>query len=38
LRLLGQSQGERAGYAVCPADAANTSVVTVTGMMFKGKS
>ena len=37
LRLLGESQGERAGYAVCPADAANTSVVTVTGMMFKGR-
>lgn len=35
LRLLGASQGERTGYAICPADAENTSVVTVAGMMFK---
>ncbi len=35
LRLLGQSRGEPAGYAVCPADERNTSVVTVAGMMFK---
>lgn len=36
LRLLGKSRGELAGYAVCPADAHNTSIVTVAGMMFKG--
>lgn len=36
LNLLGASRGEQAGYAVCPADEQNTSVVTVTGMMFKG--
>lgn len=36
LRLLGESHGEQAGYAVCPADERSTSVVTVTGMMFKG--
>lgn len=36
LRLLGASRGEQAGYAVCPADAHDTSVVTVTGMLFKG--
>jgi len=35
LRLLGQSRGESAGYAICPADEHNTSVVTVAGMMFK---
>lgn len=35
LRLLGASHGEPAGYAVCPADERNTSVVTVAGMMFK---
>lgn len=37
LRLLGTSQGEQAGYAVCPADEENTSVVTVAGMIFKGR-
>lgn len=37
LRLLGTSAGEQAGYAICPADTENTSVVTVTGMMFKGR-
>lgn len=36
LRLLGKSQGAQAGYAICPADAQNTSVVSVTAMMFKG--
>lgn len=37
LRLLGRSQGAQAGYAICPADAQNTSVVSVTGMMFKAE-
>lgn len=37
LRLLGRSQGAQAGYALCPADAQNTSVVSVTGMMFKAE-
>jgi AmmeMemoRadiSam system protein B len=35
LQLLGKSRGAQAGYAICPADAQNTSVVSVTGMMFK---
>ncbi len=35
LRLLGTCRGAQAGYAICPADAENTSVVTVAGMMFK---
>ena len=34
LRLLGASQGEQLGYAVCPADEQGTSAVTVTGMFF----
>jgi len=34
LRLLGESRGSQAGYAVCPADDEDTSVVTVTGMLF----
>jgi AmmeMemoRadiSam system protein B len=37
LRLLGESHGEQAGYAVCAADDRATSVVTVTGMLFKGR-
>ena len=35
LRLLGESRGTQAGYAVCPADDEDTSVVTVTGMLFR---
>ena len=35
LRLLGESRGTQAGYAICPADDENTSVVTVTGMLFR---
>ncbi len=35
LRLLGASRGTQAGYAVCPADDHDTSVVTVTGMVFR---
>jgi hypothetical protein len=34
LRALGNVQGERIGYAICPADDQNTSVVTITGVMF----
>ncbi len=34
MRLLGGLAGEQWGYAVCPADEQNTSVVTVTGMVF----
>jgi AmmeMemoRadiSam system protein B len=37
LRLLGESRGEQAGYALCPADEENASVVTVAGMVFKGR-
>lgn len=37
LRLLGQSRGEPAGYAICPADEQNTSVVSVAGMVFQGE-
>jgi hypothetical protein len=34
LQTLGNVQGESIGYAVCPADDQNTSVVTISGMMF----
>lgn len=34
LRTLGAVRGEEMGYAVCPADAQDTSIVTVCGMMF----
>jgi hypothetical protein len=34
MKLLDGSGGEQLGYAVCPADDHNTSVVTVTGMFF----
>jgi predicted class III extradiol MEMO1 family dioxygenase len=37
LRLLGDAVGEQAGYAVCPADEQDTSAVTVTGMVFRGR-
>ncbi len=36
LRLLGAVEGTPVGYAVCPADDADTSVVTVGGMVFQG--
>jgi AmmeMemoRadiSam system protein B len=32
LRLLGEVRGRPAGYAVCPADARGTSVVTIAGV------
>jgi AmmeMemoRadiSam system protein B len=35
LRLLGETQGTRAGYASCPADDQNTSAVSVCGMVFQ---
>ena len=35
LRLLGESLGTQAGYAICPADDEDASVVTVTGMLFR---
>jgi AmmeMemoRadiSam system protein B len=34
LKLVGPVEGEQAGYAVCPADQHNTSVVSVCGMVF----
>ena len=34
LKLVGPVEGEQAGYAVCPADEKNTSVVSVCGMVF----
>jgi AmmeMemoRadiSam system protein B len=33
--LVGRVSGEPAGYAVCPADAQGSSVVTVGGMIFR---
>lgn len=36
MRLLDGLAGEQWGYAVCPADERDTSVVTVTGMVFGG--
>lgn len=35
LGALGSVRGTTAGYAVCPADEASTSVVSVAGMMFQ---
>jgi AmmeMemoRadiSam system protein B len=35
MRLLGAVEGTPVGYAVCPADDENTSVVTVGGMVFQ---
>jgi hypothetical protein len=32
LRLLAPQHGENLGYAVCPADEAQTSVVTICGV------
>ena len=34
LRLLGGARGEPAGYALCPADARGTSVVTIAGVLL----
>jgi AmmeMemoRadiSam system protein B len=34
MSLIGQQKGEQWGYATCPADENDTSVVTVTGMLF----
>jgi len=34
LRLLAEVRGEPAGYAVCPADAQATSVVTIAGVIL----
>jgi len=36
LRLLGAVEGTPAGYATCPADNDNTSVVTVGGVIWQG--
>jgi hypothetical protein len=36
MRLLGNVEGTAAGYATCPADNDNTSVVTVGGMIWQG--
>ncbi len=35
LRLLAEVRGEPAGYAVCPADAQGTSVVTIAGVILR---
>jgi len=35
LRLLDKVRGEPAGYAVCPADAQGTSVVTIAGVILR---
>lgn len=35
MRLLHPLKGENQGYAVCPADTANTSVVTICGMTLQ---
>lgn len=37
MRILNAVAGEAIGYAVCPADEVNTSVVTVGGMIFQGQ-
>jgi AmmeMemoRadiSam system protein B len=34
MRLLGPARGEAAGYDMCPADGAGTSVVSVCGVVF----
>jgi hypothetical protein len=34
MQLVGDKPGEQWGYATCPADEQDTSVVTVTGMLF----
>lgn len=34
MQLAGAARGRQFGYATCPADDENTSVVTVTGMLF----
>lgn len=34
LRLLGQSRGEPAGYAICPADPQGTSYVSIAGVVL----
>ena len=34
LRLLGPGRGERVGYALCPADEADTSVVSICGIVL----
>lgn len=34
LKHIGAAEGQRAGYAVCPADERNTSVVSIGGMVF----
>jgi AmmeMemoRadiSam system protein B len=34
MQLVGDQPGEQWGYATCPADEKDTSVVTVTGMLF----
>jgi AmmeMemoRadiSam system protein B len=36
LRLLGAVEGTPTGYAICPADHNNTSVVTVGGIIWQG--
>jgi hypothetical protein len=35
LRLLGETQGEPAGYALCPADPQGMSYVTIAGVVFR---
>ncbi|NOZ71707.1 MAG: AmmeMemoRadiSam system protein B [Chloroflexi bacterium] len=34
LKLVGTVSGERSGYAICPADEKNTSVVSVCGIVY----
>jgi predicted class III extradiol MEMO1 family dioxygenase len=34
LRLLGSTNGSMAGYAQCPADQQETSLVSICGMLF----
>ena len=35
MKLMGMVEGERVAYDVCPADAAETSVVTIAGVVFE---
>jgi hypothetical protein len=35
LRLLGSASGEPSGYALCPADAHGTSIVSIAGVVLR---
>ncbi|HRE25493.1 MAG TPA: hypothetical protein PK954_02565, partial [Anaerolineales bacterium] len=35
MKVMGAVEGERVAYDVCPADGAETSVVTIAGLVFE---